>query len=127
MDLVTLRRRHTAWCIQQNPTMITVQRTEKVAAGGGLSEVKSTKGPFTVRIFQQGGGRPRDVTGLAGAMLVNTGWGLLADHLADLKAGPNVRDEFEVPGIGRFVVRTIYPQVMLGQVVGYQAETEKVI
>ncbi|MGE5552832.1 MAG: hypothetical protein ACM3XZ_02775 [Betaproteobacteria bacterium] len=126
MDLVTLRRRHVAWCIQQNPTTITIQRTEKVSAGGGLSEVTTAVGPFNVRIFQQRGGRPQDVTGLAGTMQTTTGWGLLADHLADLKAGPSVRDEFEVPGIGRFVVKMIYPQVILGQIVGYQAEIEKV-
>jgi hypothetical protein len=66
------------------------------------------------------------VSTLAGTKQVDKGWGLLADYQADLRAGTNVKDEFDVLGLGHFVVIAIYPQVVQGQLVGYQADLEKV-
>ncbi len=126
MDLVSLRRQHVAWVIQQSPTTITVQRTEKVDLGGYFDEVQSKHGPYTVRIFQQGMRMPQEVSTLAGTKQVDKGWGMLADYLADLKAGPNVKDEFDVPGLGHFLVVAVYPQMVQGQLVGLQADLEKV-
>lgn len=40
MDIVTLRRQHTKWAIQQNPTTITIRRTEKIDMGGYFEEVE---------------------------------------------------------------------------------------
>ena len=126
MDLVSLRRQHVAWAIQQNPVTITVQRTEKVDMGGYFGEVTSQRGPYTIRIFQQGMGIPQEVASLAGTKQVDKGWGLLADYNADFRAGPNVKDEFDVPGLGHFLVIAVYPQMVQGQIVGYQADLEKV-
>ncbi len=126
-DPVTRRRNHTIWCISQNPVTIIITRTEKVEVGGGFAENTAQVGPFTVRIFQQanksGAGLDSE---LVGTRSVNPSWGLLADWQADLRAGPNVRDEFEVAGLGFFVIKAVYPQKIQGQVVGYQAELEKV-
>jgi hypothetical protein len=126
MDLVAQRRKHVAWCIEQSPTTITIKRTEKAPSGGGFTETVSNKGPFAVRIFGRGGGRSQNVAGLAGTQEVASGWGLLADHLADIRDGANVKDEFDAPGLGHFVVIKVDPQVTDGQVVGYQVELEKV-
>ncbi|MBO8169343.1 MAG: hypothetical protein H0Z35_09200 [Thermoanaerobacteraceae bacterium] len=126
MDLVALRRQHITWTIQQNPVEITVQRTEKVDMGGYFKEQPSTVGPLTVRIFPQGNRIPQEISTLAGTKQVDKSWGLLADYQADIKAGPNVQDEFDVPGLGHFRVIAVYPQVVQGQLVGYQADLEKV-
>ncbi|NPV52212.1 MAG: hypothetical protein HPY71_01660 [Firmicutes bacterium] len=126
MDMVALRRSHVTWAIGQNSVLITVKRTEKVDKGGYFDEVKSTVGPFAVRIFVDGGRMPQEVSGLAGTKQVDRGWGLIADYQADLRAGPDVQDEFDVPGLGHFVVKAVYPQVVQGQVVGMQADLEKV-
>jgi len=127
-DLVTMRRNNTIWSISQNPVTIIITRTEKIATEGRFAENTSQVGPLTVRIFQAGEGeKARTESQLAGIKGIESGWGLLADWQADLRTGPNVRDEFEVPGLGLFVVKAVYPQKSQGQLVGYQAELEKVI
>jgi hypothetical protein len=126
MDLVSFRRQHISWVIQQNPVRITITRTEKVAQGGGFSESTTTKGPFTVRIFPAGSRSPDLVSDLPGRKLEDDTWGLLADYTADIQAGPNVVDEFDAPGLGHFQATAVYPQVVQGQIVGYQADLKKV-
>lgn len=126
MDLVALRRQHTKWAIQQNPTTITIHRTEKIDMGGYFEEVESEVGPFDVRIYQYGTWTPREVSTLAGVKQVDRTWGMLMDYEADVKAGSTVLDEFEVPGLGKFQVLEVYPQVVKGELVGYQVTLEKV-
>lgn len=126
MDIVSLRRQHTGWAIQQNPTTITINCTEKTDMGGYFEEKESEVGPLVVRIYQYGTWIPQDVSTLAGTKQVDKTWGMLADWRADIKAGPNVLDEFEVPGIGNFQVLEVYPQVVKGELVGYQVALEKV-
>ncbi len=126
MDIVALRRRHTSWSIQQNPVTITIQRTEKVDAGGYFDEVISSHGPFVVRIFQQRSSIPQDVATLAGTKQTDKAWSLLADYQADIQAGPNLKDEFDVVGLGHFLVVVVHPQTIQGELVGYQVDLEKV-
>lgn len=126
MDFVALRRQHAKWAIQQNPTTIIIHRTEKIDAGGYFEEIESEVGPFTVRIYQYGTSVPQEVSTLAGTKQVDRTWGMLMDYEADVKAGSNVLDEFEAPGIGRFQVLEVYPQVVKGELVGYQVALEKV-
>ena len=126
MDLVALRRQHITWAIQQNPVEIIIQRTEKMDKGGYFEEIESEVGPFVVRIYQYGTWVPQDVSTLAGTKQVDRTWGMLMDYEADVKAGSNVRDEFEVPGMGRFQVLEVYPQKVKGKIVGYQVVLEKV-
>ena len=126
MDLAALRRQHIAWAIQQNPVEIIIQRTEKIEAGGGFEEKESEVGPFTVRIYQQGTLIPQEVSTLAGTKQVDKTWGMLADWQADIKAGPNVLDEFDVPEMGKFQVLEVYPQKVKSEIVGYQVALEKV-
>jgi len=88
MDMVTLRRQHTSWAIQQNPTTITIHRTEKIDMGGYFEEVESEVGPFVVRIYQYGTWIPQDVSTLAGTKQVDKTWGMLADWQADIRQDP---------------------------------------
>jgi len=126
MDLVNLRRQHIKWTISQNPVEITIHRTIKQDMGGYFEEIEEDIGPFIVRIFQQGSRIPRETSTLAGTKNIDRGWGLLAEYTADIKAGSGVMDKFEVPGLGKFQVIAVYPQIVEGQVVGYQADLEKV-
>jgi hypothetical protein len=126
MDLVTLRRQHITWTIQQNPVEIIIQRTEKMDKGGYFEEIESEHGPYTVRIFQRGMQIPIKISTLGGTKQTDRGWGLLAGHEVEIKAGANVLDEFEVDGLGKFQVLAVYPQIIQGQVVGYQADLKKV-
>jgi len=126
MDLVALRRQHTKWAIQQNPTTITIRRTERIDMGGYFEEVESEVGSFVVRIYQYGTWVPQEVSTLAGTKQVDRTWGMLMDYEADVKAGSNVLDEFEAPGLGKFHVLEVYPQKVKGEIVGYQVTLEKV-
>ncbi|HBZ09122.1 MAG TPA: hypothetical protein DEO65_04430 [Bacillus bacterium] len=125
MNPVELRRKDTKWNIAQNPTTITIKRTEKIRAGGAIDEVELPVGPFTVRIFSSKTAFPKTVTTLAGEKHVDQHYGLLADYEADIQAGTNVKDEFEVNGM-KFIVIAVHPQSINGQIVSYQCELEKV-
>ncbi len=125
MDIVALRRENTIWSIQQNPSVIQISRTEKTEKDGHFEESTSTVGPFTVRVFKKGlGQHPKEVTNLGGSGQMDSGWALIADWNAELKAGTNVKDKFDVPGLGSFVILSVNPQRVAGQVVGYQADLE---
>ena len=126
MDLVALRRQHTKWAIQQNPTTITIRRTEKIDMGGYFEEVESEVGTFVVRIYQYGTWAPQEVSTLAGTKQMDRTWGMLMDYEADVKASSDVLDEFEVPGLGKFQVLDAYPQKVKDEIVGYQVILEKV-
>ncbi|WP_238524580.1 hypothetical protein [Caldicellulosiruptor hydrothermalis] len=93
---------------------------------GYFEEVKSTRGPYTVRIFQKGYAFPKEVSTLAGTKQTDGGWGLITDWNTDIKATSNCSDEFDVPNLGHFRVVAVYPQIVQGQIVGYQADLEKV-
>lgn len=126
MDIV-IRRQQVQWNIQQNSTMITINRTEKVETEGHFDESKTVVGPLTVRIFAKKQGNPKETSDLAGTKQTDANWGLLADYQADIKAGPNILDEFDVPGIGHFQISSVLPQIFQGQIVGFQADLEKVM
>lgn len=126
MDITELRRQHITWNIEQNPTTIIIHRIEKIDMGGYFDEQKDEIGPLVVRIYQYGTWVPQEVRTLGGTKQIDRTWGMLADWQADIKAGPNVLDKFEVPQIGSFQVVEVYPQKVGGEVVGYQVALEKV-
>lgn len=120
------RKEHIKWNIMQNPVEITIQRTQKIRSGGGYNEIESTVGPFTVRLYIGSQKLSEKVTSLAGTKKTDPAWGLLADHNADIKSDPNIIDEFDVPVLGHFIVVTVFPQTVNGEIVGYQADLERV-
>jgi len=127
MDLVQARRQATQWSINQNPTTITIKRTRYEEYKGARRKVEEYIGPLTVRIYQA---RRRvsanERTSEAGSMTVMV-WGMLALYDADLMNGPNVRQEFEVEGLGTFRITQVKPQIINQQVVSKQAELELVM
>lgn len=124
--VVEALRRAQRQVIAENAVQVTITRTEKIEAEGAFQEQTSTIGPLTVRVFQRNSGSaPQEVSTLAGTKHVDTRWGLLADWQADIRSGANVKDEFEAFGY-RFLVVAVYPQMAFGQVIGYQADLERV-
>jgi hypothetical protein len=115
----------TAFSIAQNPATITINRTTKTPQVGGFREEKSQAGPFTVRIFQAKDVELDTISQMSGIKQEAADFGLLADYQADIRAGPNVTDEFDVEGLGHFVVIKVTPQRQAGEIVGYQATLER--
>ena len=124
--MAELRRQHTGWAIQQNPTTITIQRNSKIRQDGAFAEVVTVMPAQTVRLFLGSAAQDEVVSETAGKKQTSTRYSLIADHQANIKAGPNVQDEFTVPVLGRFRVVAVYPQISKGLITGYQAELEKV-
>jgi hypothetical protein len=126
MESLETRRKQTIWNISLNPVTINIKRTEKIEADGGFTESESQLGPYIVRIFKQKNSNQKEMSTLAGTKEVDDSWGMLADYTVDLKAGPNVKDEFDVAGLGHFLIKATNPQLVEGQIAGYQADLEKV-
>lgn len=124
--MVEIRRKMVNSAIEQNPTDITINRTVKIRTGGGFTEKKSQAGPFTVRIFQNREFILKEISQLSGTKQKFSDFGLLANYQTDIQDGPNVKDEFEVEGLGYFVVEKVNPQIVHGEIVGYQADLERV-
>jgi hypothetical protein len=120
------RKEHIKWNIMQNPAEITIQRTEKIRAGGGFDELQSTVGPMTVRIYQEGTRGDTIKSDTIGTKKVSSIYALLADEKADIQAGPNVIDRFQAEPHGSFQVKAVHPQIVKGVVCGYQADIERV-
>lgn len=117
-----------AWrrSIDENPTTITITRTERLDRGGYYEQVTRQVGPFRVRIVQWGRRSPVLVADRAGEKMVQPQWGLIAEHTADIRAGPNVTDEFTTPDGRRWRVAGVYPRYVAGQLVGLRADLEQV-
>lgn len=129
MNLTESLRAGRIAAIKQNPVEITITRREKVRQGGGLTELPPREvGPFTVRIARGSSRLPGIQAGTPGTAMVDDRLILMADHTADIQAGPNVTDEFMVDGEKHKVTSAF--RILSGpdrQVIGYQADIEKVI
>lgn len=125
MEIGAMRRKHLQWVIQQNPVEVTIKRTEKTKAAGRLEETITEAGPFTVRIFTAKSTSPEKITSLAGEKLVDRSYEMLATSQADLQASSIVKDEFEAFGM-HFIVKTVYPEIVHSEVIGYRCELERV-
>ena len=115
-DFAKLPKADVAFTISQNPTEITIERTTRAANGGGRKVEKSTAGPFTVRLFQQGG---RQIAvnvsqSTAGSRNDAPFWAFLADAEADIQCSSSVTDEFEAFG-QRFRVTSAIPRYWQGE------------
>ena len=100
MKFAEQRKKDVAFAIAENPVQITIERTTKTARGGGRKVEKSTLGPYTVRIFQQGW---KQLTVNTSATTAGTRqdapmWAFLADENADIQCTSTITDEFEAFG-----------------------------
>ena len=100
MNFAEQRKKDVAFAIAENPVQITIERTTKTASGGGRKVEKSMLGPYTVRIFKQGG---KQITVNTSATTAGTRqdapmWAFLADENADIQCTSTITDEFEAFG-----------------------------
>lgn len=125
-SVIAMRKVHKK-AIDQNPITITINRRTRSDANGGHLITPSTVGPYTVRIFFKSilGGAD-ELSTLGGSEIRDNNWGMFTDHLSEVKATIDIEDSFTVEGMGEFKVKQVYPWMILGQVVGYQAWLEKV-
>lgn len=123
--------------IEENPSDITITRTEKVREGGGFRDVETTVGTVRARLYQEATGRSGSdvLQSTAGLKEIDARWGLLlppemtapngSTIPTALRAGPNVLDTFETV-LGKFEVLAVYPRQDQGEVWGWAATLQKV-
>lgn len=125
-NFIQMRRRHIAWNISQNPSIIVIHRKVKIRKGGGYEENERELPPITVRIFIQSRSQiSQEISTLAGTKKTDKVYSLLADESADIQAGTTVTDMFTANGESFEVIR-VHPQIVDGHIVGYQVDLERV-
>lgn len=126
-DFAQQRKADVAFSIAENPVEITIERKEKKPKGGGREIVKSTVGPFTIRIFAQKG-KSIGVVTLAttpGIRQEDRTYAFLADAGADIRCSPEAQDEFTAYG-KRFRVTTVMERHWKGELVSKDGTLEEV-
>lgn len=121
------RKKHIKWNIARNPTEISFTKTIKRPVDGHFEE--STEDvTLVVRIFPQ---KTYDSsvnvsTGTIGTSYQNTAYGMLADSEADLSIDSKNSIEFDCL-YGHMKVKNVYPQIVNGEICGYDCGLEKVM
>lgn len=110
--------------IKENPTEITISVSTRKIVDGAWSVDDSSK-TLTVRIFQQKNPEVSVISDIKGTADTSKKYGMLTDHTAGLTDLSEERIEFESP-YGKMEVLAIYPQVVKGEVCGYQCELKRV-
>ncbi|AJA42410.1 hypothetical protein AJ85_05670 [Alkalihalobacillus alcalophilus ATCC 27647 = CGMCC 1.3604] len=125
--LARMRKRHIRWSISQDPTTITIKQTGRVRSGGGFREIDELLPPIVVRIFRSNNNQIKQVSELAGTKQLDGVWSMLLDDASNFQTGPNIKNMFEVEGVGKFEVKALYPNVVNGEYVGALCELERVM
>lgn len=126
-DFAQQRKADVAFSINENPVEITIERTEKKPKGGGREIVKSTVGPFVIRIFNQKG---KDLglvtlTQTAGIRQENRTYAFLADAETDIRCSPECADEFTAYG-KRYRVTNVVERYWQGELTSKDGTLEEV-
>jgi hypothetical protein len=116
----TLQKKGIDMLVDTNPTSITISRTTLTNKDGAMEEAVTSIGPFNIALFN---GPPRGLSkairiSLDGLRTDRLDWCALAKSDADIKGGANDRDVFDVEGLGRFQVHTVFPIVTHGVTTG---------
>jgi len=125
MKFADVRRQHIARTISGNPVEIQINRTKSSRSGGGFDESQESLPPFTGRIYMSRLQMPRTISTRTGTKQVDTIYGLLAPETADIRAGTDAVDVFELHGES-FEIIAVNPQWVDGELVGFQADLERV-
>lgn len=127
MITVERRKKDIKWNISQNPIQIKFKQTNKIIVDGHLEKVNGDK-TLIVRIFPQ---KTYDSSvtvssNTIGTSYQNTAYGMLADSEADLNADSKNSVEFDCL-YGHMKIKEVYPQVVNGEICGYDCGLEKVM
>lgn len=110
--------------INENPVDIEINVTTRKAVDGAWKTEKGTRA-LTVRIFQQKNPELAVISDIKGTADTTKKYGMLADYMADLKDASNEKIEFDSP-YGRMEIVAVYPQIVKGEICGYQCELKRV-
>lgn len=110
--------------ISLNPTEITITQTVKVVEDGCFKE-EEKKSTMTVRIYHQQRSDTQISSSNMGTLYRSKRYGMLADHTVDLGINPKSSIEFESI-YGHMKIIAVYPQVIKGELCGYQVDLEKI-
>lgn len=123
--LVNMRRKHTAWNINQNPSEIIVQRKGQKRENGKIVNVNETLEPQKMRLYVSGGSE-NVIVETIGEKQIDRYYRLLAHWDADIQAGTEVKDSFVLDG-EKYEVKSVNNQSIHGQIVGKQVLIERVL
>lgn len=127
MITVEKRKKDINWCIAQNPIQIKIKQTNKTIVDGHLAKTNGDK-TLTVRIFPQ---KTYDSSitvssNTIGTSYQNTAYGMLANSEADLDISSKDSIEFDCM-YGHMKIKNVYPQIINGEICGYDCGLEKVM
>jgi len=123
--LVSMRRRHTAWNINQNPADIIIERKGQKRENGKIVNVNETLESQKMRIYVSGGSE-NVVVETIGERQFDRYYRLLASWDADIQADTEVKDSFVYNG-ERYEVKSVNEQSIHGHAVGKQCLIERVL
>lgn len=118
------RRQDIINSIEANPTEITIKVSTRKIVNGAWKTEDGTK-TLTVRIFQQKNPEVMVISDIKGTADTSKKYGMLADYKADLKDVSSENLTFNT-AYGHMEVLAIYPQVVKGEVCGYQCDLKRV-
>lgn len=123
--LVAMRRKHTAWNINQNPSDIVIERKGQKRENGKIVNVNETLEAQEMRVYVSGGSE-NVIVETIGERQIDRYFRLLAPWDADIQAGTEVKDSFVHNG-EKYEVKSVNPQSIHGHAVGKQCLVERVL
>lgn len=110
--------------INENPIEITIKTITRKVVDGAWKTEKGTK-VLTVRIFQQKNPELAVISDIKGTADTTKKYGMLADHQANLNDVSEEKIVFDSV-YGKMEVLAIYPQIVKGEICGYQCDLKRV-
>ena len=110
--------------INENPINITINVDTRAIVDGAW-KVEKEKKTLIVRIFQQKNPEVAVISDIKGTADTTKKYGMLADYLANLKDVSEEKIIFDSL-YGKMEVLAIYPQIVKGEVCGYQCDLKRV-
>lgn len=110
--------------IEENPTDITIDVATRTIVDGAWKVSEGTKS-LRVRIFQQKNPEVQIISDTKGTADTTKKYGMLADNLADLKDVSEEKIIFSSL-YGKMEILAIYPQIVKGEICGYQCDLKRV-
>ena len=110
--------------IEDNPTEITINVSTRRIVNGAWKVDKGDR-TLRVRIFQQKNPEVTVISDVKGTADTSKKYGMLADYLAELNDLSEEKIVFISP-YGNMELLAVYPQIIKGEVCGYQCELKRV-
>ena len=110
--------------ISLNPTEIKIKQTVKVLKGGYFEE-EEKETVLTVRIYHQKHPEMTTSSNTIGTVYTTRRYGMLVDHTGTLEVDSKNTIEFDSI-YGHMKITAVYPQIIKGEICGYQCDLERI-